>query len=90
LIVLVTHTDSVEGVGTIEGLAAELYRRPEPQASGTESSGLSCQAEIPLLRSQVDDIGNIVFRAVPEGEYVLIVHVPESDLIIEELTIEQT
>jgi hypothetical protein len=48
---------------------------------------MSWQAETPLMRSQVDDIGNIVFRAVPVGAYVLIVHVPESDLIIEDLTI---
>jgi len=50
---------------------------------------MSWQAETPLMRSQADDIGNIVFKAVPVGEYVLIVHVPESDLIVEDLTLEE-
>ncbi len=89
LMVIVTHTDSAESVDTLEGIAAELYRTPEPQVPGSKSSDMSWQAETPLLRSQVDAMGNIVFRAVPVGEYVLIVHLADRELIIEELTIEQ-
>ena len=85
LMVIISYTDSADSVDTLEGVAAELY--PTSYPSGSESNDMSWQAETPLMRSQVDEIGNIVFRAVPVGEYVLIVHVPESDLIIEDLTI---
>jgi hypothetical protein len=86
LMVIISYVDSAESVDSLEGVAAELYRAPYPP--GSEGNDMSWQAETPLMRSQVDDIGNIVFKAVPVGEYVLIVHVPESDMIIEELTIE--
>jgi hypothetical protein len=85
LIVIISYTDSADSVDTLEGAKAELYRAP--YLPGNESNDMSWQAETPLMRSQVDEIGNIVFNAVPVGEYVLIVHVPESDLIIEDLTI---
>lgn len=85
LMVIISYTDSADSVDTLEGVTAELYRAP--YLPGSESNDMSWQAETHLMRSQVDDIGNIVFRAVPVGEYVLIVHVPESDLIIEDLTI---
>jgi hypothetical protein len=36
----------------------------------------------------VDDLGNIVFKPVPAGEYVMIVHLPGRELVVEGLTIE--
>ncbi len=73
-------TDPTESIEAFEGMAAELY----PARGGKDSS----RAEKPLLREQVDDLGNIVFSAVPVGEYVMIVHLPEREMIIEGLTIE--
>ena len=86
---IVIPTDSEESEDTLEGIAAELYCIPEPQMAVSKSSDMSWQAEKPLLRSQVDDNGNILFRAVPVGEYVLVVHLADRELIIEELSIEQ-
>jgi hypothetical protein len=87
LVVIINYTDSADSVDTLEGVTAELYRAP--YLPGSESNNMSWQAETSLMHSQADDIGNIVFKAVPVGEYVLIVHVPESDLIVEDLTLEE-
>ena len=73
-------TDPRESIEAFKGTLAELYLA----AGGKNAS----RAEKPLLSVQVDDLGNIVFNAVPVGEYVMIVHLPGRDMIIEELTIE--
>jgi hypothetical protein len=73
-------TDPRESIEAFEGTLAELY-----PAAGGKNDG---RAEKPLLSEQVDELGNIVFNAVPVGEYVMIVHLPGRDMIIEELTIE--
>ncbi len=73
-------TDPRESIEAFEGMLAELY-----PAAGGKNDG---RAEKPLLHEQVDELGNIVFSAVPVGEYVMIVHLPGRDMIIEELTIE--
>ena len=43
---------------------------------------------LPLLRTQVDDLGHIVFKPVPAGEYVMVIYLPNRELIIEDLVIE--
>jgi hypothetical protein len=73
-------TDPRESIEAFEGTLAELY----PAAGGKNAS----RAEKPLLSEQVDDLGNIVFNAVPVGEYVMIVHLPGREMIVEGLTIE--
>ncbi len=73
-------TDPTESIEAFKGMAAELY----PARGGKDSS----RADKPLLREQVDDLGNIVFSAVPVGEYVMIVHLPGREMVIEGLIIE--
>jgi hypothetical protein len=73
-------TDPGESIEAFQGMAAELY----PAAGGKDAS----RAEKPLLSEQVDELGNIVFDAVPVGEYVMIVHLPGREMIVEGLTIE--
>jgi hypothetical protein len=72
-------TDPTQNIEAFEGSTAELY----PAAGGKDTG----RSETPLLREQVDDIGNIVFSAVPIGEYVMIVQLPKRELVIEGLTI---
>ncbi len=67
-------TDLAESVEAFAGSLAGLYLAAE----GKDIN----RAEKPLLREQVDDLGNIVFRRVPVGEYVMIVLLPERELII--------
>jgi hypothetical protein len=73
-------SDPVEPIETFTGLMAELY----PAAGGKDTN----RAEKPLLSEQVDDLGNIVFSHVPVGDYVMIVHLPERELVIEGIDIQ--
>jgi hypothetical protein len=78
-ILLVIITDPSESVEAFRGMTAELY----PAISGQATS----RTETPLLSKQIDDFGNIVFSALPVGDYVLIVHLRERELVIEGLNI---
>jgi len=73
-------SDPTEPIETFAGLMAELY----PAAGGKDTS----RAEKPLLSEKIDDLGNIVFRHVPVGDYVMIVHLPERELVIEGVNIQ--
>jgi hypothetical protein len=75
-------TDPWQSIEAFEGVLAELY----PAARGKNDN----RTEKPLLCEKVDELGNIVFSAFPLGEYVLIVHLPGRDMIIEELSIESS
>jgi hypothetical protein len=69
-----------EPIENFAGLTAELY----PAADGKDTD----RAEKALLSEQVDDLGNIVFRHVPVGDYVMIVYLPERELVIEGVNIQ--
>ena len=64
-------------------MPAELYSAPGPLAANGNKP-----AEPPLLSTQVDDLGNIVFKPVPTGQYIMIIYLPNRELVIEDLTIE--
>lgn len=90
LLGILTSTDPAESVGALEGIVAELYVAPGPvEDSSTNGTGSIKVAVSPLLSIPVDDLGNIVFKPVPAGEYVMIVHLPGRELVVEGLTIEQ-
>jgi len=83
LLGILTSADADESVEALTGVATELYAAPWP---GETFSG---QTEYPpLLQSQVDDMGNIVFKSVPVGEYFMVIHLPGREMIVEGLTIE--
>ncbi len=81
LLGILTSTDPAESVDALEGVPAELYNAPL-NVDGDEPSAA------PLLRTQVDDLGNIVFKPVSPGEYVLIIYLPNREMVIDGLTIE--
>jgi hypothetical protein len=83
LLGILTSADVDESIETLTGVPAELYAAPWP------GEGFSRQAEYPPLQhSQVDDMGNIVFKSVPVGEYFMVIHLPGREMIVEGLTIE--
>ncbi len=83
LLGILTSVDTSESVDAFEGIPGYLYAAPGPFTNeGDEDT------EIPLRGTQVDDLGNIVFSNVPIGEYVMIVHLPDRELVIDGLTIE--
>ncbi len=83
LLGILTSVDPAESVEAFEGVPAELYTAPWPAAVNGDKP-----AAAPLLRTQVDDLGNIVFKPVPAGEYVMVIYLPNRELVIEGLTIE--
>lgn len=87
LLAMMTSSDPTVSIDAYEGVDAELYEAEssrEEQSTG-EREHLPAKAAVP--RTQVDDLGNIVFRAVPPGKYTLVVHLPGHELVIENIDI---
>ena len=83
LLGIVTSVDPEESVEIFEGVIAELYTAPGPLASNGDKPATSA-----LLSTNVDDLGNFVFKPVPNGHYVLIIYLPDRELVIEDITFE--
>jgi hypothetical protein len=84
---IMTCSVSLVSVDAFEGMKAELYAVQD--SSGEQSKGKEeyIPAEATTLRTEVDDVGSIVFPAVPPGNYTLVVHLPERELMIEDVII---
>ena len=89
LLGLFTSDDPDESVDAFEGTMAELYPVPHPVKGPHEQTQGDGNIEQPLMSTLVDDLGNLVFRDVPTGTYIMIVHLPDSELVLEGLTVEQ-
>jgi hypothetical protein len=85
LIGILTSSDPSEDVEALEGIEAELYTAPLPTMANGNSPN-----KAPLLRTSVDDMGNVVFKPVPVGNYVMILRLPGREVVIEGLSIEET
>ncbi len=77
-------TSVSESSDAFEHMGAELYTMPGPYVRDGDA-----QAAAPLFRTQIDDLGHMVFREVPEGEYMLILRLTGLDVVIEGLVIGQ-
>ncbi len=83
LLGIITSIEPAENVDIFEGVTVELYTAPLPvPANGDRPTSP------PLLRTHVDDLGHIVFKPVPGGQYIMIVYLPDRELVIEDLTID--
>ncbi len=82
LLGILTSADDAETVDAFEGARAELYPAPFERGNAEEL------VKIPLCEATVDDLGNIVFNAVPIGEYILLMHLPNQNIVIEGITID--
>ncbi len=83
LLGIITSIDPKESVEIFEGVAAELYTAPGPLTSNGDKPTAH-----PLLRTQVDDLGNFVFKPVPTGHYIMMIFLPNGELVIEDITFE--
>ncbi|MFL5660538.1 MAG: hypothetical protein ACJ8BW_04225 [Ktedonobacteraceae bacterium] len=81
LLGILTSVDNAESVDAFEGAPAELY--PTIYASHIQDG----ETATPSCQASVDDLGNIVFKPVPVGDYILIVHLPDQEVIIEDINI---
>ena len=83
LLGIMTNVDTEENVDAFTSVQANLYKA----SAFSTMKGEDAQQGEPLLTTEVDDIGNIVFSAVPAGDYVLEICLPDAALIIEGITI---
>jgi hypothetical protein len=72
--------DLFEGAEAVIGAGSSLAATAQISLPETE----------PVLRTLVDDLGNFAFASIARGEYTLIIHLPDRDVVIEQITIEQT
>lgn len=77
LLGILTSADNVESIDAFDGEKAELF--------AANDAG---EAQNSVRSTSIDDLGNIVFSAVPLGRYTLLLHLPEREVVIEDITIE--
>ncbi|GHO99971.1 hypothetical protein KSF_100190 [Reticulibacter mediterranei] len=85
LLGVLTCTDPDEDVEALTGMLAELYTAPWPAGTTSEQ-----RESLPSLWTQIDDMGNVVFKPVPIGEYVMVIHLPGCEIIVEGLVIDHS
>jgi hypothetical protein len=83
LLGIITSIDPTENVDIFKGVLAELYPAPGPIAANGDKPTAP-----PILHTEVDDLGHLVFKPVPTGQYVMVIYLPKSELVIEDITIE--
>ena len=84
LLGLFTSTDPDESIDAFDGSPAELY-----DASNTQQTREQILAQPSLLHTTVDDLGNLVFKSVPIGMYTLLVHLPQREVVIENIEVSR-
>ena len=89
LLGLFTRDDPDASVDAFEGVLAELYDASDPVVGYDGQAGNGEYVEQPLMSTIVDDLGNLIFKNVPTGTYLMIVHLSDAELVIEGLTIER-
>ena len=79
-----------EHVELLTGAKVELYsaHNSSPFSASEDLPDLSSpELQGPLLSTQVDGSGHIVFPSVPPGLYLMIIYLLETEVVIEELNI---
>lgn len=93
LLGLLSSTDRAEYVELFTNTKVELYATQalELTFSSTKEASIEEFADPglqgPLLSTQVDELGHIVFKSVPPGSYLMIIYLLETEIVIEELKV---
>jgi hypothetical protein len=82
LLGILSSVDNAEHVDAYMGAQAVLYPAVPGQPIGEQA--------VPSCSSSVDDLGNIVFNPVTPGDYTLVVHLLEQEVIIENINVERS
>jgi len=85
LLGLFTSARPDDSVDVFQGVPVRLYRASGPSLPFDGQY----MARDAFMSTEVDDLGNIAFTSVPEGEYVMIVCLEEAEFVVEGLTIER-
>lgn len=81
LIGILTSSDPTIAVDAFEGVEAKLYTTRGPL------NWEAVQQAQPLLTAQVDEIGNLLLEPIPAGDYTMLIHLPDQEIVIEGLKI---
>lgn len=87
LVGIVTSRDQHMTAGAFEGVTVDLYQAPGPLLAESEGRQAGEETTTPFLSTQIDDVGNILLEPVPAGDYLLILRLPDLEVIIEDLHI---
>ena len=80
LLGIVTSRNTSDISDDFEGAYVDLYAAPGPLwIHGDTWVGK------PLMSTRIDDLGHIIFSGVPVGEFVMVLYLPEFEVIIEGL-----
>ena len=90
LLGIITSANAAETVDAFEGVAVDLYLAPGPLLRESDGEQQDIEDATALLSTQVDDIGNIFLEPVPQGDYIMIVHLPDQEVVIEGLNINHS
>ena len=88
LLGIITSADPDTSAAAFEGVPVDLYQAPGPLVAESAGDRLTEETVTPFLSSQVDDVGNILLEPVPAGNYVMIIKLPDQEVIIEGLNID--
>ena len=83
LLAILTDNDPTVSLDEYDGAGAELYPAESLSEEQNVDGKWSMTTKAPVPSTHVDDLGNIIFRTVPPGNYTLVVHLPGHDLVIE-------
>ncbi len=87
LVGIVTSRDQNVTAEAFEGVKVDLYQAPGPLAARDESAQTAEETPVPFLSAQIDDVGNILLEPVSAGKYVMILRLPDLEVVIEDLQI---
>jgi hypothetical protein len=82
LVGLLSSRNADETIDAFEAQEVDLYAAPGPLWLGGDM-----WIGTPLMRTRIDDLGHLLFRDVPAGEFVMVLYLPTCEVIIEGLTI---
>jgi hypothetical protein len=91
LLGIITSSDPAKTLNAFEGMAVDLYAAPGPLVEGSNASSAGRgidKVTSPLFSTTIDEVGNIFFEEVPPGNYDMILHLKDQDVVIEGLTID--
>ena len=84
LLGLFAHADPEESIEMLEGVRVNLYEASENKVN---AASFVPGDEEPIMETSIDDLGNIVFKGVPDGRYAMIIRPSGSEIIISDLVV---
>ena len=87
LVGIVTGREQDMSAEAFEGVTVDLYQAPGPLAVRGGGSHTAQETTAPFLSTQVDDVGNILLEPVPAGKYIMVLRLPDLEVVIDDLQI---